>query len=370
MRLVKFSYKQKNWELDEITFNDVNLIVGKNAAGKSRIINRLNEVVELINPTSSFRSISQIFINTSFSIELKSKDEEHTIKYNLSTRNRIIVEENLWYDGELYLERNTYLTKIWSASSPETEVEINPPGDSLVLLIRRDTKEYPFFEQIILWAENCYGMKFGEISNQKIYDTSHLFHATDSIIDMYESLDENSRNNIIKNLSSIDFKVSNIIYRGYPLSSNLSSPKDKFVISFLYIEEDEVGTFDIKNLSQGMYRTLCTLIFMEYLLAKKEPQTIIIDDLCEGLDYSRATKLGKLLFEFCKKHNIQLIASSNDGFLMDAVNLEYWNVLQRDGKKVSTINYANSPELFDDFKFTGFSNFDFFSSDYIAKNKK
>ena len=99
------------------------------------------------------------------------------------------------------------------------------------------------------------------------------------------------------------------------------------------------------------------------------PSTLLIDDLCEGLDYERSTKLGKLVFEYCEKNNIQLIASSNDSFLMDVVDLKYWNILQRDETKVVAINKTNNPELFENFKFTGLSNFDLFSSDFINRHK-
>lgn len=55
---------------------------------------------------------------------------------------------------------------------------------------------------------------------------------------------------------------------------------------------------------------------------------------------------------------------------MDVVDLKYWNILQRKGDKVTAINIYNSPELFEDFEFTGLNNFDLFSSDFIARHKK
>ena len=53
---------------------------------------------------------------------------------------------------------------------------------------------------------------------------------------------------------------------------------------------------------------------------------------------------------------------------MDVVDLEYWNILQRQGSDITSINVKNNPELFSSFRFTGLSNFDFFSSDYIARH--
>ena len=122
------------------------------------------------------------------------------------------------------------------------------------------------------------------------------------------------------------------------------------------------------QLSKGMFRALYLLIYMEYLANIKKPSMLLVDELCEGLDYDRSTRLGRIVFDFCLQHNIQLIASSNDSFLMDVVDLKYWNILQRKGSVIEGINHINHPELFDDFEFTGLSNFDLFSSDYIARH--
>ena len=92
---------------------------------------------------------------------------------------------------------------------------------------------------------------------------------------------------------------------------------------------------------------------------------LLIDDMGEGLDYRRSIDLGKMIFEDCEKNALQLIASSNDAFLMDVVDIANWQVLRRNGSKVRTINQVTHPDLFRDFRMTGLSNFDFFSSDFI-----
>jgi len=56
--------------------------------------------------------------------------------------------------------------------------------------------------------------------------------------------------------------------------------------------------------------------------------------------------------------------STNDRFVMNNVPLEEWCVLQRRGSVVRVLNYTNSKELFDEFKFTGLSNFDFLAMDF------
>ncbi len=57
--------------------------------------------------------------------------------------------------------------------------------------------------------------------------------------------------------------------------------------------------------------------------------------------------------------------ATNDRFIMNRVPIEYWSVIRRLPNKAQICNYRNYKEVFDDFEFTGLSNFDFFSSDYL-----
>lgn len=121
------------------------------------------------------------------------------------------------------------------------------------------------------------------------------------------------------------------------------------------------------QLSSGMLRTAYILCFLEYIKHNSKCSMLLIDDLGEGLDYGRSTHLGKMVFENCAKQGLQLIASSNDAFLMDVVDISNWQILQRNVSKITTINHDNNAEMFRKFRMTGLANFDFFSSDFIDK---
>ena len=138
----------------------------------------------------------------------------------------------------------------------------------------------------------------------------------------------------------------------------------------MYVVEEGLKKSVIEtDLSQGMSRALDLLTYVQYLLQSGKTSIFILDDLGEGLDYERATKLGKLLVEKLENSNIQFIATSNDSFLMDVIPIKYWNILRRDGNTVSSLNYQNSKERFDKFLMTGLSNFDLFSSNYLMRPK-
>lgn len=59
MELTHFSYKESTWELTQpIPLKEVNLLVGKNAVGKSKVIEAIYKMSNLIlqqeNPTKFF----------------------------------------------------------------------------------------------------------------------------------------------------------------------------------------------------------------------------------------------------------------------------------------------------------------------------
>lgn len=118
-----------------------------------------------------------------------------------------------------------------------------------------------------------------------------------------------------------------------------------------------------------MYRVLALLTHMNFLQLRRTSTCVIIDDIGEGLDYDRSCKLIKILRRKAEESNIQVIMSTNDKFVMNSVPLKEWTVLTRNGSHVIVHNYKNSKEKFDDFRFTGLSNFSFFEMDYVEESE-
>jgi AAA15 family ATPase/GTPase len=353
MRLLELSYQDENWELQNLRFDSVNLIVGKNAVGKSRTLNTIDLLNNILKQSSFPNS------NSSWKIIFEnSKKELIVYQFTTNKNTQSIDYESIIINKELFLERKNNLAKIKSANTASWTT-INPPKDKLVLHIRRDIIDYPYLEEIIAWAENSYGFKFGSITpDKKILgeENKHFWTLLTNNLTLPDMLNAINQTTIIEDLNKISYFIEKI---------NVLKREISFEI--LIKEKNINNLIPYYHLSQGLFRTLYVLVYFEFLITQKQPVTIVIDDLCEGLDYERATKLGELLFEKCLNTNVQLIATSNDSFLMDVVDLKYWNVLQRKGKIVTAINNQNHADLFKKFKFTGLSNFDFFASDFIPQ---
>ena len=149
---------------------------------------------------------------------------------------------------------------------------------------------------------------------------------------------------------------------------------------FSQVDQDRYSVFTMeaglekqvtqRDMSQGMFRAFSVLVQLNYYILSGHKGFVIIDDIGEGLDFNRAKLLVKLLIRKAKDSNIQLIMSTNDQFIMNAVDIENWAVLVREGNKISLFNYENSREIFEEFKFTGLNNFDFYASEFFREGMK
>ncbi len=354
MILTKVRYRQLNWILKDLILGYSNLIVGKNSSGKSRVIFIIDSFAKVILQKKNF------YWGSSELSFLNEKEEE--IKYRIICKTfDKVYKEVITINNKLLLYRNEKICKIFSYKKNDFEL-INPPSDKLVLHVRRDIDEYPFLENIVNWANKTYGFKFGNVTPYSFIIDKDLDNLTsvEDIASLLYHLPEESKKLVVEEFNSLGYSIGKVY------------SKEKNEKNILYVYDKSVKTkLPQQSMSQGMFRSLALLIFIEYIIKRQSIQTLLIDDLCEGLDFDRATKLGKLVYYKCDKNKIQLIATSNDSFLMNVIDIEYWNILVRKDKEVKSFNYSNNNEIFQAFHFSGLSNFDFFASDFLdRKNKK
>jgi AAA15 family ATPase/GTPase len=367
MKLVSLKYKlttnskSNDWILEELSLDAINLLVGQNAVGKSSVMKLIINFSKLIKHQTFTTVGNQLSVQWSLVFETTQKD---IVKYNLEIKGDIkILKESLYVNDALFLDRSPEKTELYSFSQKKL-IKINPPESKLVLHIRRDIDEHPYFEDMIQWADGVGIFEFSKI---------RPFHmAIDSIIGtinddtpypnvIWKMLNVESKEAVISNFNSLGYKIADIILDKFPYRQGSDA---------IYVVENGLESrLSEYQLSQGMFRALALIVYIQYVVQNNYVSMILIDDLGEGLDYERATKLGKLLVEKLENSNIQFIATSNDSFLMDVIPIKYWNILQRKGDTVRTLNYHNSKERFDKFLMTGLSNFDLFSSDYLMRPK-
>jgi len=351
--------KADEWHLKDVSLGKLNLIVGRNAVGKTRTVNIINALARMIS--SKTPRLLDGHWNVVF------EDNDSPLRYILRIENAKVVEEKLNQNGKVLLERNGDQGQYYvEAKEPR---KFSPPEDKLTNQVRRDKVELPYLEKLIGWAEGYHSFSFSNVRPDVILARAPtpVSHAGPDMTAENLALapyllrevqnDMKIKRQIIKDLAFMGYKVKNV-------SSNAASipglPQD---IQLIRVLESGID-FPIEHvaLSQGMYRVIASVVAINCLMQEATEGTVVIDDIGEGLDFERSFKLTKIIFRRAKKTGIQLILTSNDRFLMNAVDIQYWNVFERKGKTVRAFNYKNSKKAFDEFALTGLNNFDFFAN--------
>jgi hypothetical protein len=232
---------------------------------------------------------------------------------------------------------------------------ISPPADKLTVQVRRDRNAYPEIEKLMAWADGLMVVSCSDINPFTIINEKSGYINPIPFSELVGSLDKEEKESVIEDAKRMGYEISDMAL----IEANSE-------IKLVAVRERDMqnGLLDFQ-LSIGMLRVLYILCFLEYIRHTDNYSMLLIDDLGEGLDYSRATHIGEKVFNACENGNLLLIASSNDSFLMDVVDISKWQIVRSKNSKLSVLNQTNQPELFEMFRMTGLSNFDLFSSDFI-----
>ena len=370
MKFYRFEGKANEWRIEGkqadkwLTFQHINLIVGKNASGKSRLVDNIHQLALLLRGSAK---LSELMYDTS-SYHLKFDDNNTAIEYILDFKAAKITQEILIING---IERLNRAKEQLYYEGAKAFLEFKT-DDDILALSRRDTTQQPFFEPLYLWAKNFNFYEFGKDMGR------HNFIKDVNAVKKEEEVDLKADNNIpqIFTLGQLKFKNFAEVIRtdmneiGYNLQQ-VDAAKLKYISIPIFgigaMESDREDMTDQREMSQGMFRALSLLVQLNYSLLSEIPSCIIIDDIGEGLDFERSKSLIDLIINKVKKSAVQVIMTTNDRFVMNKIPLEYWSIIQRLPQKSVFYNYQNSKATFDDFKYTGLSNFDFLSSEFYIE---
>jgi energy-coupling factor transporter ATP-binding protein EcfA2 len=373
MYLSQFSFRENagktiEWLIDKVRLGEINLMVGKNSSGKTRTLNALSDLVGMLKGkgTSATGPVSY---------ELLFRNSEEFMRYELEYDLETIRMERLYMGEELVLERTEDGRGVIKYESTPGAIflEFEIPHDQLACYAKRDRLQHPFIEIIHGWAVSLRRFDFSGDLGKTRYVLKSSFEARE--IDL--SVTNNSLVPVIT-VASEEFPE----FRKQVLAdmNEISYAMEDFGIihfseRFSQVDQDRYTVFtseaglekqvNQRDMSQGMFRAFSVLVQLNYYILRGHKGMVVIDDIGEGLDFSRAKLLVQLLIRKAGSARIQLIMSTNDSFIMNAVDIENWAVIVREGNKISLFNYENSREIFEEFKFTGLNNFDFYASEFF-----
>ncbi len=362
----EFEGELQEWRLDGLSLDQANLIVGKNASGKTRTLNVIRGLARQL------AGVNTPYISGHYNFEFIHDNKK--LHYVLKYQEKEVVEERFSIDDEILLERGVGGEGMILAEEIGNRIRFQTPPSELAAVARQDAIQHKFLRPLNAWGTSLRHYGFGTalgkdrltiLAEKNIEDIDEWDpHVT---VDLYKKAAKEFSNSfaskLIDDMQKLDYDIEEIGIR--PLLSIQVKSNYPGEVGGLFVKEKSLpGITDHNSMSSGMFRALALLIHVNYSIMANKSTCILVDDIGEGLDFDRSCRLIDLLREKTKASNIQLILSTNDRFVMNRVPLEEWSVLQRHGNHVQVLNYENSRELFEEFKFTGLSNFSFLEMDF------
>jgi energy-coupling factor transporter ATP-binding protein EcfA2 len=376
MRLNSISYTQfhgtdREWRLEGLTLRAINLIVGKNATGKSRTLNIINGLAKLVSGRKKPSELTTGTYETTFEHEgrllhyLMEIQERKVVAEEFRDGERTLLRRAIGGAGEIFHEKEN---KMQDFQTPETEAAV---------VARRDTIQHRFLQPLGEWGERLRHYEFGE---QMGRDKVALLvkggpepDPTDvnAVIGLFRKgvrdFPDRFADSVNNDMNTIGYEIEQVgvmTPTDVTLQIPAGAPLEPVI---LFVKERTLPCLTQQtDMSQGMFRALSVIIHLNYAAIAMLPSAILVDDIGEGLDFERSCKLIALLRDRARHTAVQLILSTNDRFVMNEVPLEEWSILRRSAGHVRVLNYQNSRAIFEDFRFTGLSNFSFFEMDFAG----
>jgi energy-coupling factor transporter ATP-binding protein EcfA2 len=358
LRSLKYSEYRgdpREWRLEHLELEDVNLLVGRNATGKSRVLSVVAGLAQVLSGKQQ-----TAFQSGSFDAEF---DLEHGhYEYALHIENSAVVRESLRVNDAPLLERGRDgKGKIWYEALGDF-VSFELDARQFALPNKRDKLQHPFAVQLGEWAAGVTLLPFGSELGRRVLQGPVVDRSTlvGLYVEAWRQHGEAYDNEIIRGMRRLGYPVSEV--HAKPMPADLFPGVQDPPIG-LVVRDDELGIeVPQPSMSQGMYRALALIIHLNAAALSGARTLCLIDDIGEGLDYERASTLVDISTELSQRGQLQLVMTSNDRFVMNKVSLQNWVVLERKKKTVSAFTAKNSRQAFEDFKFLGLSNFDFFTA--------
>jgi len=297
-------------------------------------------------------------------------DGEDEYYYELRLVDNNVAKEIFKKGQQILLERGPDGSGKIFATKQNQLIEFQTPTTDLAAVFKRDSIQHGFFDKLHEWGMSVFSYRFGTELGKQNYGFQSNKHVEvdpynqDYVIAIFaagkKNFDDKFIGAIKADMKRLGYSLDHI--EAAAPAGLVGVPANMLGLS---VRESDLECYTEQHeMSQGMFRALSVVIQFNFAQMSSKAGCVIVDDIGEGLDFERSRDLIALLIEKSNAKNVQLVLSTNDRFVMNHVPLTSWTLLRRTGSLVKALNYSNSKEIFDEFKFTGLSNFDFFSMDF------
>ncbi|MBO1053141.1 MAG: ATP-binding protein [Dolichospermum sp. DET73] len=355
----KFSNNKENWHIEEVKFEDLNLLVGGSGVGKTRILKALELICDVAigrnrNLDDLEWSINFSHLGQNYRWELKSssiKNEEILLNVNESKQTEIVYEKLVRYDDDSELEilfRNDSDSKFNNEKLPKLK-----RTESAITLLSEEDLIIPVrkaFEKLIFNFETRQRVMFRIDSDilttflDEVINTPSLFKyafasfpaITPAIIKAFylEAFFPDVFNEIKEYYIDIFSEVNNV-----KVSSERDSDGD-FLLSFEIQENGLEDWIPQQRISSGMFRTL---IFLVEVTAAPKESVILIDEFENSLGINCMAELTDFILD--KSSDVQFILTSHHPYIINNIPWKTWQIVSKSGNKVKVRKASDIPAL-------------------------
>jgi len=351
----KFSNHKENWHIEEVKFEDLNLLVGGSGVGKTRILNALDLICDVAigrnrNLDDLEWSINFSHLGQNYRWELKSssiKNEEILLNVNESEQTEIVYEKLVQYDDDSELEilvRNDSDSKFNKKDLPKlkrTESAITLLSEEdLIIPVGEAFNRFIFNFQIpqeLMFNNRNNDPNRIELSHEiSISNFQEYFAGTPPAIKAFylQKFFPDVFNEIKEYYIDIFSEVTNV---------KVSNERDSDGDFLLFFEIQENGLEDWipqDRISSGMFRTLICLI--EVITAPEE-SVILIDEFENSLGINCMAELTDFLLD--KSPDVQFILTSHHPYIINNIPWKTWQIVSKSGNKVRVKKASDIPAL-------------------------
>ncbi|MFN5065890.1 MAG: AAA family ATPase [Aphanizomenon sp.] len=352
----KFSNHKENWHIEEVKFEDLNLLVGGSGVGKTRILKALDLICDVAigrnrNLDDLGWSINFSHLGQNYRWELKSssiKNEEIFINLNESEQTEIVYEKLVRYDdddSELeILLRNDSDSKFNNEKLPKlkrTESAITLLSEEdLIIPVRKAFERLIFNFQLpqeLILTLSIDSSSATHLSNKINIDNVKEYFAREPPVLKALRLQE------FFPLIFNEIKESYIDIFPDVKDVKVSSERDSDGDLMLFFEIQENGVEEWipqQQISSGMFRTL---IFLVQVISAPKESVILIDEFENSLGINCMAELTDFILD--KSPNVQFILTSHHPYIINNIPWKTWQIVSKSGNKVKVRKASDIPAL-------------------------
>lgn len=288
----EFIGKDKEWILHDFPLQSINLLVGKNASGKSRLLSVIAGLANLISGQQR-----EMFSSGTYDVKLTGNDGD-IYRYTLSLSEKRVVSELLERNEKTIFSRDEEGVGTIFAEKEKRFFDFSIPQNVLAINTKRDKIQHPFLDEIFSWASTLKFYQFANSFGKDIHVSIPNLISADAredrdlevgkIQEIYsqgfakfgDAFDES----ILKDFAALGYECEDVGLQPLDIDQLKGLP-----LATLFVKEKDIPIKTLQIfMSQGMFRALALVIELNYLTSLGESRTVLVDDVGEGLDFERS----------------------------------------------------------------------------------